>query len=170
MDREAWYAAVHGVAKSGTQLSDWIEPNWMTEEQSIEVGGDKNGGQSWAPLVHVRERRVWVWVCVCVGGLHGEGYRQKQEGGKKDKKRGMAGNLISSGCRHSLSQLGFWIWTWGLWELFEGLFIKSLKDGTWLVLRYMYQKEVNPGTSLVVQRLRLSSQCRGPRFNPCSGN
>ena len=26
MDREAWYAAVHGVAKSWTQLSDWTEP------------------------------------------------------------------------------------------------------------------------------------------------
>ena len=25
MDREAWRAAGHGVAKSGTQLSDWIE-------------------------------------------------------------------------------------------------------------------------------------------------
>ena len=27
MDREAWHAAVHGVAKSWTQLSEWTEPN-----------------------------------------------------------------------------------------------------------------------------------------------
>ena len=27
MDREAWYAAVHGVTKSQTQLSDWTELN-----------------------------------------------------------------------------------------------------------------------------------------------
>ena len=26
--REAWRAAIHGVAKSGTQLSDWTELNW----------------------------------------------------------------------------------------------------------------------------------------------
>ena len=25
MDRGAWHGAVHGVAKSGTQLSDWSE-------------------------------------------------------------------------------------------------------------------------------------------------
>ena len=31
MDREAWHAAVHGVAKSWTQLSDWTELNWTTK-------------------------------------------------------------------------------------------------------------------------------------------
>ena len=29
MDREAWHAAVHGVAKSRTRLSDWTELNWI---------------------------------------------------------------------------------------------------------------------------------------------
>ena len=29
MDREAWHAAIHGVAKSRTRLSDWTELNWM---------------------------------------------------------------------------------------------------------------------------------------------
>ena len=28
MDREAWSAAIHGVAKSWTQLSNWTELNW----------------------------------------------------------------------------------------------------------------------------------------------
>ena len=28
MDREAWWAAIHGVTKSQTRLSDWTELNW----------------------------------------------------------------------------------------------------------------------------------------------
>ena len=29
VDREAWRAAIHGVAKSWTRLSDWTELNWI---------------------------------------------------------------------------------------------------------------------------------------------
>ena len=32
MDREAWHAAVHGVTKSRTWLSDWTELNWESFE------------------------------------------------------------------------------------------------------------------------------------------
>ena len=28
MDKEAWRAVIHGVAKSWTRLSDWTELNW----------------------------------------------------------------------------------------------------------------------------------------------
>ena len=40
MDREAWYAAVHGVAKSRTRLNDWTELTW--EEASILYTISKN--------------------------------------------------------------------------------------------------------------------------------
>ena len=46
MDREAWRAAIHGVAKSRTRLSDWTELNWCT----------------WVcDNIHVNE----IWVCLC---------------------------------------------------------------------------------------------------------
>ena len=38
MDREAWRAAIHGMAKSWTRLSDWTELNWpgvLDEENDI---------------------------------------------------------------------------------------------------------------------------------------
>ena len=31
MDREAWRAEIHGVAKSGTRLSNWTELNWKAK-------------------------------------------------------------------------------------------------------------------------------------------
>ena len=31
MDREAWRAAIHGVAKSRTRLSNWTELNWTED-------------------------------------------------------------------------------------------------------------------------------------------
>ena len=37
MDREAWHAAVHGVAKSQTWLSDWTELNWTGQTGPVWV-------------------------------------------------------------------------------------------------------------------------------------
>ena len=38
MDREAWHAAIHGVAKSRTWLSHWTELNWqLLTDQDIQT-------------------------------------------------------------------------------------------------------------------------------------
>ena len=47
MDREAWHAAIHGVAKSWTWLSNWTELNWTEEFQDHKfnsLGGQKPKG------------------------------------------------------------------------------------------------------------------------------
>ena len=41
MDREAWCAAIHGVTKSRTRLSDWTEQNW-TELKTESGFGEKD--------------------------------------------------------------------------------------------------------------------------------
>ena len=40
MDREAWRAAVYGVGKSRTRLSNWTELNWTVLRHSFETGAD----------------------------------------------------------------------------------------------------------------------------------
>ena len=47
MDREAWRAASHGVAKSRTWLSDWTEQNWTFKKwikvaNEIQIGNEPN--------------------------------------------------------------------------------------------------------------------------------
>ena len=37
MDREAWRAAIHGVAKSRTRLSDWSDLIWSDGKNCIEI-------------------------------------------------------------------------------------------------------------------------------------
>ena len=37
MDREAWRAAIHGVAKSRTRLGDWTELNWTVLIRELKI-------------------------------------------------------------------------------------------------------------------------------------
>ena len=53
MDREAWYAVIHGVAKSRTRLSNWTELNWNDlygcfSNQKLEPWCQRHQPQSWA--------------------------------------------------------------------------------------------------------------------------
>ena len=47
MEREAWRAAIHGVAKSQTWLSKWTELNWSAKRKSPEAMKEKVLGLVW---------------------------------------------------------------------------------------------------------------------------
>ena len=51
MDREAWRAAIHGVAKSQTRLSDWTELNW--------TGISQFEGYKLQSKSNIFQRKVW---------------------------------------------------------------------------------------------------------------
>ena len=54
-DREAWHAAIHGVAKSQTRLSDWTE---LTED-------GKNVNHLRVVSLRVNEL-MYIYICVCM--------------------------------------------------------------------------------------------------------
>ena len=53
MDREAWRAAVHGVAKSQTWLSDWTELNWGYNDQYRLTLRTKNKSNDWLEFLDI---------------------------------------------------------------------------------------------------------------------
>ena len=57
MDREAWSAVVHGVAKSQTRLSDWIELKWCSVPRLIDLDGKLLLCSSPLPQI------ACVWAC-----------------------------------------------------------------------------------------------------------
>ena len=77
VDREAWHAAVHGVAKSWTRLSNWTELNWTEYQVSSNalerltvtfVSNLKYCQGSydyWVAMItgHIRNTSFWWFLC-----------------------------------------------------------------------------------------------------------
>ena len=64
MDREAWRAAVHGVAKSWTRLSDWTELNWKPNSLLTKKILPVCFPWEYSPEF-TKQRCVCVYTCVC---------------------------------------------------------------------------------------------------------
>ena len=60
MDREAWYAAIHGIAKNQTWLSDWTELNWgiLVPELGLNLGPER---LNWTELWDLSSL-TWDWT------------------------------------------------------------------------------------------------------------
>ena len=62
MDREAWRAAIYGVAKSQTWLSNWTELNWMAErEEELKslLMGVKEESEKAGLKLNIKKLRSW---------------------------------------------------------------------------------------------------------------
>ena len=71
MDREAWHAAIHGVAKSWTLLSDWTELNWISLMIAVDLFNIRYHCRNQSHTIGPHISRLCslscpAFVCVCI--------------------------------------------------------------------------------------------------------
>ena len=94
IDREAWRAAVHGVAKSRTRLSDWTELNTFRTRVAPEIllnGGKQTLEEGNVAVIiksyklHGPEKTWYIWWMQIAVTKFAHGDRRVEDTGKVDK-------------------------------------------------------------------------------------
>ena len=97
MDREAWRAAIHVVAKNRTRLSDWIELNWRFLFKHLK--------KNWSP--GMSERNSFPMASVAMVYHPNQDTLKSTSGSKNSgaagRGQGFAGSLDVSWLTHSLA-------------------------------------------------------------------
>ena len=70
MDREAWRAAIHGVAKSQTRLNDWTELNWSLRFLCFLAQKYKISQKKKKSLREERKRSYGIWLSLWKKNQH----------------------------------------------------------------------------------------------------
>ena len=65
MDRKAWCAVIHGVAKSQTRLSDWAELNWTT----LGLSRDSLEKSEYLKYLNYKKEMDFTWVWTICSSL-----------------------------------------------------------------------------------------------------
>ena len=96
MDRGAWWAAVHGVAKSQTQLSDFtftslscIGERNSNPLQCSCLENPRDGGAWWASIYGVAQSRTRLKRLSSSSSVHDYHLSVRGEGGQDHQKRGV---------------------------------------------------------------------------------
>ena len=102
MDREAWRAAIHGVAKGRTRLSDWTELNWKTSQVNY---------FTWANHLNSSVKQPCSGFCPC-HKVAGGGEQHAQQDGKAAAFRAMQSWILLlalklTSCATSVKSLNF---------------------------------------------------------------
>ena len=106
MDREAWHAVVHGVAKSETWLSNWTELNWIN-----------NFGVNTSTLKWIACLTDDFWLIWMMNGItNSVDMRFEQAPGVGD---GQKPGVPQSMGLQSQTRLSNWTELWLIWELLQ---------------------------------------------------